>query len=128
MQATLENQSHVAIVWLNQDEMIANPSKFQLIFLSKEKGHLNSSISIGGHQIESKNSVELLGITIDDKLKFDKHVSKLCKSAVNQCYSLYRFRKYMSPFVRKIAANSYIYSAFSYCPLVWHFCPGILNI
>ena len=30
----------------------------------------------------------------------------------------------MSPFARKIAANSYIYSAFSYCPLVWHFCPG----
>ena len=30
----------------------------------------------------------------------------------------------MSPFVRKIAANNYIYSIFSYCPLVWHFCPG----
>ena len=68
---TLENQSNVAIEWLNLNEMIANPSKFQLIFLSKEKGHLNSSISIGGHQIKSKNSVELLGITIDDKLKFD---------------------------------------------------------
>ncbi len=32
-------------------------------------------------KIPAETKVKLLGMTIDNKLKFDKHVDKLCKSA-----------------------------------------------
>ncbi len=36
-------------------------------------------IEVHGTNIPCKNEVKLLGITIDDKLKFDKQVDILCK-------------------------------------------------
>ena len=104
--------------------MLANSSKFQTILISKEKGHIKASITIDGQQIESKLSVVLLGNKIDNKLKFEEHIGELCKKAANQLNSLYKFRKFMTPFAKKIATNSFVKSNFSYCPLIWHFCPA----
>ena len=50
---------------------------------------------IDGNKIEKTNSVDLLGIHIYNKLTFEDHIFALC--------------------------NSFIYSNFNYCPLVWHF-------
>ena len=84
--------------------MIVNPSKFQVIVLSKSKQSIDTTFVIEGHQIKSSDCVKLLGISIDDKLSFDKHVSKLCKKLS-----------------KKLSINSFIYSNLNYCPLVWHF-------
>ena len=35
-------------------------------------------------EVKSKESVTLLGIEIDNKLNFEKHVSTICKRANNQ--------------------------------------------
>lgn len=100
--------------------MIANPSKFQAIILNKSKDHISTDINIDGHIIRSSNLVTLLGIDIDDKLNFDSHISNLCIKTGGQLNSLYRFNKYLSMPAKKLAINSYIYSNFSYCPLIWH--------
>ena len=120
----LEDETEIAIKWLKYNQMLANASKFQTILLSKEKGHLKANITIDGQQIKNKPSVVLLGNKIDDKLKFDGHIGELCKKAANQLNSLHRFRKFMTPFSMKMAANSFVKSNFSYCPLIWHFCPA----
>ena len=120
----LENETEIAIKWLKYNQMLANSSKFQTILISKEKGHIKASITIDGQQIESKLSVVLLGNKIDNKLKFEEHIGELCKKAANQLNSLYKFRKFMTPFAKKIATNSFVKSNFSYCPLIWHFCPA----
>ena len=36
----LRNESKVAVKWLKDNQMIANPSKFQVIFLNKSKEHI----------------------------------------------------------------------------------------
>ncbi len=52
---------------------------------------LPSFIDINGTRIESESQIKLLGITIDDKLKFNKHIDILCKNAARQINVLYRF-------------------------------------
>jgi len=79
---TLENEADIAIKWLKCNDMIANASKFQTIFLSKDKGHLKAHISIDGQLIESKLSVELLGNIIDNKLNFENHIANLCNKGI----------------------------------------------
>ena len=79
--------------------MIANPDKFKSIVLTKSRQETSGiSISLSDHCITSEESVSLLGITIDCRLSFDKHVrahvSKLCKKHAlkrllpySQCFS-----------------------------------------
>ena len=51
------------------NSLVANPSKFQILFLGKK----NSSmlfLEINGRMVYASNAVRLLGVTIDDKLYF----------------------------------------------------------
>ena len=64
--------------------MQANPEKFQAIFLAP--GHF----SIDNINIKPEKSVKLLGIELDDKLKFDIQVSSMCKKAAKQLNALKR--------------------------------------
>ena len=76
----LENGASTAITWYNDNDMKANHSTTRQGLV-----HLNAMSSlvpyfnIGGLNIEIENNVKLLGVIIDDKLKFDAHVTKICK-------------------------------------------------
>ena len=66
--------------------------------------------------------MRLLGLEIDGKLKFDKHVTQLCKKSVGQLNALCRLKSFLNTDQRKSLADSFIYANYNYCPLVWHFC------
>ena len=118
----LTSESNVAIKWLNENEMLANPSKFQSIILTKSNEHINSEVQINNQIINTNNSVVLLGVEIDDKLTFQSHISKLCRKSAGQLNALYRFKKYFTTFSKKLVVNSFIFSNFNYCSLAWNFC------
>ena len=121
LKSILCKDSNIALDWLNENKMLANPSKFQAIILTKSKDRLMTSLKIKDKVIESKELVELLGVTIDDQLKFDEHISKLCRKAGGQLNTLYRFKHLLGSFSKQLAVNSFIYSNFHYCQLVWNF-------
>ena len=76
--------------------MILNPDKFQLMFLQKSaKKVIQGKLQIDNKEIESKNSVTLLSITIDNRLSFDDHISKLCNKASMQLNGIFRLKKYL---------------------------------
>ena len=45
--------------------------------------------------ITSEHSIKLIDIEIDDQLKFDNHVSTLCKKAGFQLNTIGKLRKYI---------------------------------
>ena len=118
----LEKDCDIAVDWLEFNHMLANPSKFQAIFLSKDKKQrtLNVPINIKDKTIYSEASVKLLGIKIDDNLTFDLHIANLCKKSSGQLNQLLRLSKYVSFADRKVCVDSFIFANFNYCPLVWH--------
>ena len=59
--------ANIAINWLNDNEMVANPKKFKLIFLARTKS-IENNMSFVGKAIKSSSTVELLGITLDKNL------------------------------------------------------------
>ena len=79
-------------------------------------------LNINDLTINSKNSVKLLGIEIDNRLSFEKHISTLCNKASNQLNAIGRIQKFMGFKEKEVLLNSFVYSNFNYCPLVWHFC------
>ena len=64
------------------------------------------------------NNVELLGVTIDNNLRFDKHVSNICLKANRKLSALTRVAK-LVPFKKtRILFKAFIETQLKYCSLV----------
>ena len=63
----------------------------------------------------------LLGITIDNKLVFKKHIENLCRTAQYKLHALTRIRKYLTLDKAILLGNTFINSQFNYAPLIWMF-------
>ena len=66
--------------------MVVNLGKFQAMIINsfgKMENKLHK-MYVDNKKISSEHSVKLLGIEIDNQLKFDNHLSILCKNAGSQ--------------------------------------------
>ena len=116
----LMHKLSVVLDWFKCNSMVANPSKFQLIFLGT--CNVQRSLCVENIIIESVDCVKLIGVKIDSKLTFMPHVTELCKKSNQKLRALKRVRNYLSQDQAKLLVNAYILSPFNYCPLVWMFC------
>jgi len=115
----LSNDMEVLLDWFKINSLKANPDKFQFMILgSTEKPHLvlNSII------LKPDTEVILLGITIDNRLTFENHISKLCRTASYKLHALRRIRSYISEKKAKELCSAFINSQFNYSSLIWMFC------
>ena len=71
--------------------------------------------------VKESNEVILLGITIDNKLVFKKHIENLCRTAQYKLHALTRIRKYLTLDKAILLGNTFINSQFNYAPLIWMF-------
>ena len=92
----LESKCEAAINWLHNNEMIVNPGKFQVTLLDKRgSDNTNIEFKIENEKNKSTLSDKLLWVNIDDKLNFNHHINRLCKSAGNQLNSLTRIKSFI---------------------------------
>ena len=120
---TLENETCIVIDWLRNNEMKPNNDKCHLIVCN----HDHLSVRLGKEKIESTDSVELLGVVIDNNLNFTDHVSRLCRISNQKLHALARISKYLNEDKLRIIMKTFIQSQFNYCPLVWMFHSRTLN-
>ena len=101
--------------------MCANPDKCQSIILSRD-GQQSFSISVQDNTILSDTAIKVLCVTLDNKLKFDKHVSSLSTKASSQINALKRMFNYFNENCCIFIFKSFPWSNFSYCSVPWMFC------
>ena len=70
----LSDDTHIIPDWFQINSMVANLGKFQIIFIGSSINNNNIIFIVENKQIKSNNEVKLLGITIDHKLTFTKHI------------------------------------------------------
>ena len=75
-----------------------------------------------GTVIPIEREVELLGVVVGSKLKFEGHISKICKKLSQQVAVLNRMKKMLPLEIRKQLYQSFIVPHFNYCSESWHFC------
>ena len=73
----------------------ANPGKFQFMALGANKND-SFNLNVAGNVIPSTSEVKLLGIMIDNELKFKKHINELCRKASYKLHALQKIRRYLS--------------------------------
>ena len=112
---TLESTSITMFSWFKFNSMKANREKCHLLLNSDEK----CNASIGNHLIENSKQQKLLGVLLDNNLKFEKHVNNLCTKASQKLSALCRVSSFMSSGQKRIIMKAFINSQFGYCRLVW---------
>ena len=120
---TLENETSLILHWFTNNEMQPNDDKCHLIVKNQD----NVSITLGNDKIESTDSVDLLGVSIDSNLNFNEHIINLCKLANQKLHASARISKYLNEDKLRIIMKTFIQSQFNYCPLVWMCHSRILN-
>ena len=118
--ANLESDAASAILWYDANYMKSNQTRCHFMITSPTPEQL--WIQIGEQIIWESKQEKLLGLTVDKKLLFDKHVQIICNKASAKVTALSRLIRVVSGEKKKILMNAFIESQFSHCPLVWMFC------
>ena len=92
----LSNDTHLILNWFRINSMVANPGKFQIMFLGSNIDNSKITFMIENKRVKSRSEVKLLGITIDDKLSFTTDIENLHSTARYRLRALARIRKLLS--------------------------------
>ena len=77
-------------------------TSFRPLCLESQVFEKYKSLNIGGTEIKYEDAVKLLGVTFDDMLNFDQHISDICKKARQILfYVLLRLSRYISSETKK---------------------------
>ena len=115
----LEEQSNTAINWFDNNYMKMNSDKCYLLISDNKYEHLWAKI--GNDRIWKTKAVKLLGLTIDNELKFDVHLNNVCLKASRKLSALTRIRKYLNFNKTRVLFKGFFESQFKHCSLTWMF-------
>ena len=101
----LETEGELSVGWFRENEMVVNSDKFQAIILNRKEAQAAHKLIIDNKEIKTTNSIKLLGININDQLKFNEHISVLCSSAAMQLNGLSRLQKYLGKSEKEAIIN-----------------------
>ena len=118
----VQHNTNKCMDWFNSNHMTGNPSKFQSLIVGNNDYHITEFSINDGFKINVSSEVTLLGIQIDEQLKFNLNIDKVCKKAAVQLNAIKRLARFMGSKERVVIVNSFILCHFNHCPLIWLFC------
>ena len=121
---TLEVNTSILVKWVEDNYFKMNADKCHLLICNHRD---DLSVNIDNETILGSKDVKLLGITIDNKLDFGKHVAKLCSKVSLKLHALARISPFIHADKLRIIMKAFIESQFGYCPLIWMFHSRMLN-
>ncbi len=105
--------------WLKKSGLKVNEQKTELcIFHKHEK--IVTTMDLKGVTIESKESINILGIRFDKNLKWDIHVENTIRESNKILHALRSIKQYFTFDERKDLLTSLYFSKFYYGCEVWH--------
>ena len=91
----LEQEMKVINQWFQDNAMQLNGDKCKLMMISSKPSNIEKcSINVNRQITKEEDKVKLLGITIDNQLKFDSHIKNVCKEAGKKINALARIAPY----------------------------------
>ena len=108
------------IQWFQQNGMIANPEKYQAVVLGNTAHDFE--IKCSEELIPISNEMKLLGVTLDNKLKFDSHIRSICRKVGGQVNALNRLKNILPCKTKEALYRAFILPHFHYCSQIWHHC------
>jgi hypothetical protein len=115
--------------WLRFHYLSPNRNKTNYVLFHNRKRFesftINSlNISFGNEVIKRAEVVKLLGLHIDEELKFTVHIETIQKKVVPLMFAIKRIRSFIPDETALLLYNAYINSRFAYMSTVWSCAPN----
>jgi hypothetical protein len=105
------------ITWCNMSRLDINWSKTYFMFVTNKRIKPPAEIEISGHKIKVVTEFKLLGVTIDNKLNFNKYISSIKIIVFKKMYSIKRLF-HLCTAVRLQFYKTFIMPYFDYCSTI----------
>ena len=122
---TLERIHHSCETWAKRHGSEFAPAKYELIHLVRnpKKFNMSASINIANVNIQPKTDIRVLGLQIDDKLRWGPHVKKIQAKMTKQTLALTRLTAstWGATFAKaRLLYSAVVRPAITYASSVWH--------
>ena len=108
--------------WVNLNGLALNLKKTKYMIFSRQNIIVNNqTLSISGVKIGRKIEARFLGVIVDEKLTWSKHISVLRAKMARYMGVLYKIKQYLPVNARLLIFQSLVQSHLNFCSLVWGF-------
>ena len=108
----ITNYVVTAIAWFETNYMKRNSDKCHLLVSGNKNRQM--WVKLDRNIVWESNDVKLLGITLNNELKFDQHVSNICSKGNRKLSTLTRVAKFLPFKKRLILFKAFTKSQFKY--------------
>ena len=123
LQQKINNDLSLIYKWLKNNRLVLNYKKTNYMIMGspKESSIMNIKPKINDIPIERVFSTKILGLHIDNNLKYDKHLNKLCKELNSKSYLIKRLKSFLSENILNFIYKAIIRPKLQYGCVVWGF-------
>ena len=114
VQRKLESESLILFEWFHDNYLKANSGKSHVMLRIDNKLKIN----VKGSLTSNEKMVELLGVTVENKLSFEPHLNLVSKKVCEKLHALARVSKFISK--KKLKAISSITVLWYGCAIAEH--------
>ena len=107
--------------WVDSNGLALNLRKTNYIVWSKQKIRMDHDIVIAGTKIERKSEARFLGVIVDEKLTWSRHIATVKSKMSRYIGIMYKIKSLLPLKARLQIFHSFVQSHLNYCSLVWGF-------
>ena len=108
--------------WFRDNSLKTNASKNDFILLGTKQSLQKTSdftFTFSESTFQSSNTIKLLGVTLDQSLTWDRHISSVVRRCNGILVSLNRFRRHFTTEALITIIQAHVFSQIIYCLPVW---------
>ena len=110
---------HQLMDWFKANKLTLNLSKTEIVVFSTQGNPIDITLKIGTHILTSKNQVKFLGMWLDSKLSWKKHINTLLIKLKQNMNILKLSNKFLDKTSKKQVYHAHIVSHILYGLLFW---------
>ena len=109
------------INWVNFNGLALNIKKTNYMLITRQRSVPNFDLCIAGKKIERKSEARFLGVIVDDKLKWSKHIATVKSKMSRYIGVMYKIKSHLPLQARIQLYHSFVQSHLNFCSLIWGF-------
>ena len=118
----LQKINTALVNWVNSNGLALNLKKTKyMIFTRKREVNLSLNVVINKTKIERKNEARFLGVIVDEKLNWTKHIQAIKSKMSKYVGIMYKIKHSIPLQARLLIYHSLVQSHLNFCSSVWGF-------